>query len=311
MGTDAGNAVDGVGPVVLAVHGGAGGGGRTGPDAADGACRTGLVAALDAGRAVLDGGGAAVDAAVEAVAALEDAEWFNAGRGSVYTTDATQELEAAVMDGASQAAGAVAGLTHVRNPVRLGRAVLDGSSHVLLTGRGAERFAADHGVELVDAVYFHSDDRLRALFDDVGRAGTADAGGTVGAVALDSRGRLAAATSTGGISGKAPGRVGDSPQIGAGTYADTNVAVSATGHGESLLRAVVGHEVAALLRHAGLSVTDAAERVMAEVGAVGGYGGLLALDAAGRLAAPFDTRIMPRGWLTRAGHTVTVGAEPG
>lgn len=308
------------GAVALAVHGGAGALGRDRSTGADAPCRAGLEAALRAGRAVLAEGGTSEDAVVEAVVALEDEPVFNAGRGAVYTTDATQELEAAVMSGPSRSAGAAAGLTHVRNPVRLARAVLAESPHVLLFGRSAEAFAAERDLELVEARHFHSDPGLRALLqegspaagwedrrDAGGVAGTPDQTGTVGAVALDGWGRLAAATSTGGVTGKAPGRVGDSPLVGAGTYADGRVAVSGTGLGEYFVRAVAAHEVAALVAHAGCAIGEAAARVVADVGALGGQGGILALDAAGRLAAPFDTEAMPRGWVTRAGEVTVVG----
>lgn len=308
------------GDVVLAVHGGAGALGRERSADADRSSREVLEAALRAGRGVLDRGGASEDAVVESVAALEDAPGFNAGRGAVYTTDATQELEAAIMSGPSRDAGAAAGLTHIRNPVRLARVVLDRSPHVLLVGQGAEAFAAAHGVERVDARYFHADAPLRAVLEQAGGRGAEEAGGhadaggsgpgnpgTVGAVARDTRGRLAAATSTGGVTGKQPGRVGDSPQIGAGTYADSQVAVSTTGLGESFVRAVAAHEVAALVGHAGLTVEEAADAVLAEVGALGGEGGLIALDAGGALTTPLTTQVMPRGWATRAGEVTVVG----
>lgn len=310
MGADA----EAAGTVVLAVHGGAGALGRDRSATAERSRQAGLDAALQAGRDVLDAGGASEGAVVEAVAALEDTPVFNAGRGAVYTTDATQELEAAVMSGATRNAGAVAGLTHVRNPVRLARVVLDRSAHVLLVGRGAEDFAAEHGLDLVEARYFHSEARLRALLGEAGRengGGAATPGeqaGTVGAVARDDRGRLAAATSTGGVTGKAPGRVGDSPLVGAGTYADGQAAVSTTGLGDYFVRAVAAHEVAALVGHAGLTVAEAGQRVVADVGSLGGEGGLLALDRAGRLATPFDTEAMPRGWVTRAGETTVISA---
>lgn len=291
--------------VVLAVHGGAGALAGDGADERSARRRAGLESSLEAGRAVLDRGGASVDAVVDAVAALEDAVVFNAGRGAVYTVDAVQELEAAVVDGDSRAAGAAAALRHVRNPVRLARTVLDRSAHVMLVGAGAERFAGAHGVELVDARYFYAEERLRAVLDQPAAPASAD-GATVGAVAVDQRGRLAAATSTGGVTGKAVGRVGDSPLVGAGTYADGRVAVSTTGLGECFVRTVAAHEVAALVGHAGLVVGDAAQRVVAEVTTLGGYGGLVALDAAGRLATPFDTPGMPRGWLTPAGDMTVV-----
>lgn len=287
--------------VVLAVHGGAG----TPAGDIDGQLerryRDGIAAALAAGRDALDGGGA-LDAVEAAVAALEDDEVFNAGRGSVYTSDATLELEAAIMDGSSRRAGGAALLTHVRNPVRLARMVLERSPHVLLAGAAAERFAQRHGVELVASRHFHTERRLRRLLEGGDDFAADRDGGTVGAVARDGRGRVAAATSTGGRTGKSPGRVGDTPLVGAGTYADGEVAVSTTGKGEFFVLAVAAHAVAARVAHAGAGVAAAAERVLDDVVALGGSGGLIALDRDGRLAAPFDTPVMHRGAITRAGE---------
>ncbi len=317
--------------VVLAVHGGAGPvpGGRLGAER-ERASRAGLERALRAGQDALAEGATALDAAVAAVAVLEDDATFNAGRGAVYTTDATQELEAAVMTGHDREAGAVAGLRHVRNPVRAARLVHEGSQHVLLAGPPAEDLARQHGLELVPAAWFHAPDRLAALLADAGvvdatgpaspteaaasapadhdapgaggfRGDRAPEGGTVGAVARGPEGELAAATSTGGMTGKAPGRIGDTPLIGAGTYADGRVAVSATGTGERFVRAVAAHQVAALVAHAGCTVDEAAAAVVDDVAALGGQGGLLALTGEGRLAWPFGTDLMHRGSLTAGG----------
>lgn len=283
--------------VVLAVHGGAGGRVRLEPELEE-TCRRGIRDALEAGAAALRTGGG-LDAVEDAVAALEDAEVFNAGRGACYTTDATQEHEAAIMDGATRDAGAGLLLGHVRNPVRLARAVLTESPHVALAGAAAERFAAQFGIELVDRAYFHSERRLQALLED--RPDPAAGHGTVGAVAREGD-HLAAATSTGGMTGKAAGRIGDTPLVGAGTYADERVAVSTTGHGEYFVRTVAAHRVADLIELAGLKADEAAGQVIGEVGALGGSGGLLALDASGRLAMPFDTLMMPRGCLTADGQ---------
>ncbi len=196
--------------------------------------------------------------------------------------------------------GAALLLRHIRNPVRLARSVLSGSPHVALAGEAAERFAAVRGVEVVDSTYFHSERRLQGLLD--ARADPAAGHGTVGAVARDGRHHLAAATSTGGMTGKAAGRIGDTPLVGAGTYADERVAVSTTGHGEYFVRTVAAHRVADLVELAGLGTSEAAARVVGEVGELGGSGGLLALDASGRLAMPFDTVMMPRGYVTSDGQ---------
>jgi isoaspartyl peptidase/L-asparaginase-like protein (Ntn-hydrolase superfamily) len=291
--------------VVLAVHGGAGGRARLDPELEE-ACRRGIHDALEAGAAALRAGDH-LDAVEAAVASLEDAEVFNAGRGACYTTDATQEHEAAIMDGSTREAGAGLLLSHVRNPVRLARAVLTETPHVALAGAAAERFAARCGIDLVDRAYFHSERRLQALLAD--RPDPAAGHGTVGAVARAGH-SLAAATSTGGMTGKAAGRVGDTPLVGAGTYADERVAVSTTGHGEYFVRTVAAHRVADLVELAGLSTAEAAARVIEEVGDLGGSGGLLALDQSGRLAMPFDTLMMPRGFVTADGNIhVTVYAE--
>jgi L-asparaginase / beta-aspartyl-peptidase len=287
--------------VVLAVHGGAGGlkAGPLDPDVEEEA-RAGLRTALEVGAAILDGGVGAVGAVEGAVVALEDAEVFNAGRGAVYTADATQELEAAIMHGPTRNAGAAMMLRHVKNPIRLARLIMERSPHVALSGHGAELFAADHGIELVSSGYFHSERRLRGLFGE--DADPAAGHGTVGAVALDEAGELAAATSTGGTTGKAAGRIGDTPTIGAGTWADATVAVSGTGMGEYFMRTVAGHEVAALIAHEGVDVGDAARRVIGDIESLGGTGGLIALDAEGRLAMPQNTQMMSRGYLTRGGE---------
>jgi L-asparaginase / beta-aspartyl-peptidase len=277
---------------------------------------------LDACAAVLAAGGGALDAVETAVALLEDEPLFNAGRGSVFTADGGIELDAAIMDGRTLAAGAVAFVRTVRNPVRLARAVLERSPHVLVAGDGADAFAREQGIAPVDAGYFWTARRWarfvamkRDLGEDVA-SWSEDAHvdpepddrstGTVGAVALDGAGHLAAATSTGGVTNKHRGRVGDSPIIGAGTYADDRTcAVSATGTGEAIMRALVAHEVAARMRHRGESLREAAEAaVMEELIRVGGAGsgGLVALDREGRVAAPFNTDGMYRGWVLAGGE---------
>jgi L-asparaginase / beta-aspartyl-peptidase len=221
--------------------------------------RAGLRASLLAGHRVLAGGGCALDAVTAAVVALEDDARFNAGRGAVLTTDGRPEMDAAVMNGADRAAGAVAGVCGPRNPVLAARAVMERSGHVLLIGEGAERFCRAHGVAFEPATYFMTPRRVQALEDELARqrGGGADLRddsarhGTVGAVARDARGTLAAATSTGGMTAKLPGRVGDSPVFGAGTWADGTCAVSATGHGEFFIRCAAAHDLASRIRYLG------------------------------------------------------------
>jgi beta-aspartyl-peptidase (threonine type) len=284
----------------LAVHGGAG----TIPRAEtsrshwasyhDAQCR-----ALTAGRSILETGGSALDAVTEAVAALEDDPLFNAGRGSVFTRAGTQEMDACVMDGTERRAGAVAGVFGPRNPVRAARAVMERSRHVLLIGAGALAFCRENGVAFCEPDYFRTEARWRELqraLEDPGREPPQY--GTVGAVAFDRGGNLAAATSTGGMTGKAPGRVGDTPIIGAGTYADNaTCAVSATGHGEFFIRHVAAFAIAARRRHGGQTLDQAARAVIDELAASGGSGGVVAVDHAGALALPFNTAGMYRGYV--------------
>ena len=264
----------------LAVHGGAGG--RLPSD--QGPYHEALAAALDAGWEALAGGGA-LDAVEAAVAVLEDAPFFNAGRGSVLTAAGAVEMDAGIAYGPELRTGAVACVTRVRNPVRLARAVMERTPHVLLAGRGAEALAVELNLELMKPSWFVTA-RQRERFE----------AGTVGAVARDPSGALAAATSTGGTRGQLPGRVGDSPLFGAGTYADARCAVSATGDGEAVIRAVAAYEVARLVAD-GLSLGDAADRVVGDrVAALGGKGGLIALGTEGEPTMPFSTEVMHRGW---------------
>ncbi len=298
---------------ILAIHGGAG----TMPPAsmtpdAERAHHAGLHRALMAGHTVLAAGGPAIEAVTAAVCALEDDELFNAGRGAVLTRDGRHEMDAAVMDGASLRIGAVAGICGPRNPVLAARAVMEHSPHVLLAGPGALDFLRAQGVPFMDPEYFDTPrrrDALRAMLaaeasfspdlDD------ADRHGTVGAVALDRAGRLAAATSTGGMTGKLPGRIGDTPLAGAGTWADAACAMSATGHGESFIRIAAGHELSARMRLAREDLDTAATAVMAALVAAGGTGGFVAVDAAGRVSLPFNTRGMYRGVVDADGATCT------
>ena len=291
----------------LAVHGGAGTIRRDGTAAALAHnYREGLRHALSAGREILAARGAALDAVIQAVATLEDNPLFNAGRGSVFTAAGTQEMDAAVMDGRDRRAGTVAGIFGPRNPILAARAVMDHSDHVLLIGEGAIEFCRQQGIVFADRRYFYTAERWRALQDELGlrRCGLGPDDdeqrrhGTVGAVALDLFGNLAAATSTGGMTGKRPGRVGDSPIIGAGTFADNaTCAVSATGHGEYFIRYGAAFEIAARMRHAGQSLNQAACGVISELGEFGGRGGVVAVDRTGAVALPFNTAGMYRGYL--------------
>ena len=284
----------------LLIHGGAGGMARgTLGSEADTAARAGLTAALDAGAAILASGGAALDAVEAAVAVLEDDPAFNAGRGAVLTDSGTISLDAAIMAGETRA-GAVAGVTNTRNPVKLARAVLEDGRHVLLAGTGANAFSLEHGLEQDDDGWFVTDQRRAQLAELRAKGGAVfDAEmkyGTVGAVARDTRGHVAAATSTGGITGKRWGRIGDSPVPGAGTWADDRAcAVSCTGSGETFLRVGAAHAIAARIRYLGESVRTATAAVLAEVTALGGTGGIIAVTPDGGSATLFSTKAMYRG----------------
>jgi len=263
--------------------------------------RAGLAAALAAGFAVLEGGGSSLDAVTRAVVALEDDALFNAGHGAVFTLDGRNELDASIMNGATLEAGAVCGVTRIRNPIELARAVMEHSEYVFLSGAGAEEFAASRGFEFVGSDYFYTAARWRQLERIRGGDGavsplTISHVGTVGAVALDSHGRLAAATSTGGMTGKRFGRIGDSPLIGAGTYADDrSCAVSATGHGEMFIRAAVAHDICARVRFGGRTLRQAVhEVVMEELPALGGEGGVIAIDRQGQVDMEFNSEGMFR-----------------
>lgn len=302
----------------LAVHGGAGTLRRGLMDEARAALyHAGLRAALAAGREVLAAGGNALEAVTAAVVALEDDPLFNAGRGASFTSAGTIEMDAAVMDGRERRAGAVAGICGPKNPVLAARAVMEQSPHVLLVGEGALVFCRERGLAFAERDYFYTESRWQALQHilERRRRGLADTDpeeddalrhGTVGAVARDRHGNLVAATSTGGIAGKLPGRVGDSPIIGAGTYADNDTcAVSATGHGEVFIRFVAAHEIAARMRHGGQKLAEAARDVIDELARAGGSGGIVAVDREGMLALPFNCAGMYRGYVTAGGviHT--------
>ncbi len=291
---------------VLAVHGGAGVVTRDRLSSSlESRFHAGLERALRAGHAVLAAGGPALDAVVAAVKVMEDSPIFNAGRGACYNADGRHELDASVMDGATLRAGGVACVGRIRNPVDAARAVMERSPHVLLAGAGAERFARAHGVAMAPRSWFGTRRRRAALERErKGRPlGDDEVHGTVGAVALDAAGHLAAATSTGGITGKLPGRVGDSPIVGAGTYADDAAcAVSGTGFGEYYMRACLAYDVAARMRYRRESLERAAGAALERMASLGGAGGLVAIDRKGRVVAPFNTEGMYRGWITRAGR---------
>jgi beta-aspartyl-peptidase (threonine type) len=291
-----------MGPVapMLLVHGGAGV--IRGMDSAtESTVRAALVDALKRGYAELAAGGSALDAVAAAVVALEDAPHFNAGHGAVFTEQGIHELDAAVMDGVSLRAGAVAGVRHVRNPVLLARAVMEHSQHVMLAGTGAEDFARTRGLALVAPEYFCTEVRwheLQQVREQEANGHAVDHFGTVGAVALDAQGRLAAATSTGGMTGKRWGRVGDAPVIGAGTYANASCAMSGTGWGEFYLRTAAAHAVCMRVALMHQPVADAADEVINhEIPELGGSGGAIVLGADGSFAMPFNTDGMYRGWI--------------
>lgn len=301
---------------VLAIHGGAGTVPREAMTAErEDAFHAGLRQALRAGHAVLRDGGAALDAVTAAVMALEDDPLFNAGRGAVFTAEGRMEMDAAVMEGRERRTGAVAGICGPRHPVLAARAVMEQTDHVLLAGPGARRFCRQAGLEHKPPAWFRTELRWQALQEvlERRRLGLGDDGnearrhGTVGAVACDSHRNLAAATSTGGMTAKMPGRVGDSPLPGAGTWADNaTCAVSATGHGEFFIRRAVGHEVASRIRWAGQALDQAAGAVvMDELAAIGGSGGLIAVDAAGHIVMPFNCAGMYRGFIAAGGDLNT------
>ncbi len=284
----------------MVIHGGAGTIERsTMTPEKEKAYRAGLEESLKAGYAVLERGGTSLDAIEAAIHVLEDNPMFNAGKGAVFTHEGTNELDSSIMDGKTLAAGAVAGVKRIRNPISLARMVMEKSKHVMLTGEGAEAFAQKMGVELVDQKYFYTEERWQALQKvkaTPAPMSDKDRHGTVGAVARDKAGNLAAGTSTGGMTNKQFGRVGDAPIIGAGTYANNETcAVSCTGDGEFFIRAAVAHTVSDLMNYKGMAVKEAAETALANAKKLGGTGGLIALDKDGNFAMPFNTSGMYRG----------------
>ena len=312
---------------VLVIHGGAGVIKRDMNPAKEKAVRAALTKALQDGYAQLKAGKPAIDGVTAAITVLEDDPDFNAGRGSVFTHDGKNEMDAAVMEGDSLQAGSVAGVHRVKNPILLARAVMEHSAHVMLIGDGAEEFAKEQGITLVDPSYFRTEERWqqlqKALKEDAQKQPHADlehAGsdtakhfGTVGAVALDSEGHLAAGTSTGGMTDKRWGRVGDSPIIGAGTYANAQCAVSGTGWGEFYMRTVAAHEICMRVSLLNEPLQRAAAEVInQEIPSMGGNGGAIALDTNGNIAMPYNTEGMYRGWIGADGvpHVAIYDDEP-
>jgi beta-aspartyl-peptidase (threonine type) len=289
---------------MLVVHGGAGTIRRADmTPQEDSAYRATLTQAIRAGYDVLRADGSALDAIIATITVLEDSPLFNAGKGAVLTNAGTVELDAAVMDGTGLRAGAVAGVKHIKNPIALARLVMERSPHVLLAGDGAEAFATEQGIPLVPQSYFYTERRRKEL--ERAKAARARVHGTVGALALDGQGRIAAGTSTGGLSNKRWGRIGDSPLIGAGTYANASCAVSGTGVGEFFIRNVVAYDVCARVLYRGESLAAAADSViMGKLVAQHGEGGVIALDSDGHIAMPFNTEGMYRGYVGPDGNIV-------
>lgn len=307
---------------LLIIHGGAGVERKDMTPEDEKAARAALELALRRGHAALAAGKPAMEAVTAAITTLEDDPHFNAGKGAVFTHDGKNELDASLMDGATLKAGAVAGVHRVKNPILLARAVMEKSKHVMMVGDGAEIFAKEQGLELVEPSYFRTEKRWqqlqRALKEEASGQAHADLEtakhfGTVGAVALDAQGRLAAGTSTGGMTNKRYGRVGDSPIIGAGTYADARCGVSGTGWGEYYIRTAAAHEICARVAYLNESPAQAGEAVINKsIPQMGGDGGAIVLGADGRAAFPFNTEGMFRGWIGADGvpHVAIYSDDP-
>jgi len=301
-------------PLAIAIHGGAGtiDKAKFSPEQ-EKAYRAKLSEAVEAGYSVLEKGGESLDAVTAAITVLEQSEFFNAGRGAVYTYDGGHELDASIMDGRNRKAGAVAGVKHVESPIKLARLVMDNSVHVMLSGQGAEEFAKEQGIELIENNIFDTKHRYDALLKAKDKLDKAKATtksyqaahnalsdnfkmGTVGAVALDKNGNLAAGTSTGGMTAKRYGRVGDAPVIGAGTFAENeSCAVSATGHGEYFIRYNVASDICARVKYQGITISQAGDEVINKVlKPIGGTGGVIIIDTQGNISLPFNTSGMYR-----------------
>ena len=289
------------GPITIVIHGGAGTITRENlsPDM-EKAYNQKLTEAINTGYAILENGESSVEAVIAAIRVMEDSPLFNAGKGAVFTNDGRNEMDASIMDGKTLNAGAVAGVAHVKNPIMAALAVMERSEHVMLSGAGAEEFAKSQDLEMVDPSYFYTERRYKDLqrIKEGENNKTPEKHGTVGVVALDRHGNLAAGTSTGGMTNKKWGRIGDSPIIGAGTYADNETcAVSATGHGEFFMRKVVAYNIASRIKNGEMSLSQAADYVInKELADLGGMGGVICLDREGNIAMPFNTEGMYRGY---------------
>jgi beta-aspartyl-peptidase (threonine type) len=298
-------------PWVLVIHGGAGGPppGSMPPEK-EKAYKEQLSRALQAGAAILRNGGSSLDAVETAIRFMEDSPYFNAGKGAVLTKEGVAEMDASIMDGKTLMAGAVAAVRTIKNPITAARMVMTHSPHVLLIDGGAEKFAKEQGLEIVSPSYFITQDRLeqwkKSKQSEERQKQDQKKPGTVGAVALDQSGNLAAGTSTGGMMNKMEGRVGDSPIIGAGTYANNGTcAVSCTGHGEFFIRNVVAYDISAMMEYRGMSLKEAADyEINEKLKSQGAEGGLIALDHEGHIAMPFNTHAMSRGYITSGGEMV-------
>jgi L-asparaginase / beta-aspartyl-peptidase len=313
--------VKGNSKVTLVIHGGAGTIKKEfmSPEK-EAAYKQKLEEALNEGYKILENGGSSMDAIIVAIKIMEDSPLFNAGKGAVFTNEEKNELDASIMDGKSLKAGAVAGITNVKNPITAAYEVMENSAHVMMVGKGAEQFAIERELEIVDPQYFFTEERFKQLkriqdtekqeLDHSAPRGSNDFPledkkfGTVGAVALDQYGNLAAGTSTGGMTNKKYGRVGDAPIIGAGTYADNGTcAVSATGHGEYFIRSVVAYDIAALMKYKGYSLQKASEEVVnKKLVEIGGEGGIVAVDKNGNISMPFNSAGMYRGYINKKGE---------
>ena len=309
----------GPGPVTLVIHGGAGTIRRENmtPER-EKVYRETLAVALETGYAVLENGGTSLDAVIASIKIMEDSPLFNAGKGAVFTSEGQNELDASIMDGSNLMAGAVAGVTTIRNPITAAYAVMTKSEHVMMAGPGAEKFAEEQGLEIVDPSYFFDSLRYRQLKRVQQREGKREAYlhdpysndkkfGTVGAVALDKSGNIAAGTSTGGMTNKRYGRIGDAPIIGAGTYASNKTCgVSATGHGEYFIRLGVARDIAAMMEYSGMPLEEAADSVvMKKLSTLGGEGGIIALDRFGNISMTFNSDGMYRGYIRNRGEAKT------
>jgi len=307
-----------MGNYAIAIHGGAGSlmTGAVTPEK-EKAYHEKITEALQAGYSILGKDGSAVDAVEAAVRVLEDSPLFNAGKGSVFNNDGVNEMDAAIMNGKNLKAGAIAEVHTIRNPISCARAVMEKTKHVLLASAGAEKFAKESGLEIVDPSYFYDEDRHKQWVatknNDIDYSWSGEGipdgtkkFGTVGAVALDSQGNIAAATSTGGVNNKKFGRIGDSPIIGAGTYANNKTcAVSCTGEGEYFIRNVVAYDISALMEYKGMTLAQATAEAIKKVALAGGEGGLVSIDNQGNISAPFNTSSMFRGWIDKAGEKYT------